>query len=63
MPALFEDDMKELENAIKKTSSVQESNKVKIKVIEEVTCILKQYGYDSGADIFDRIVKGWLDDK
>lgn len=53
-PANFEDIMKDYESQMKINSS--DKKKLKEKAIKDVIFVLKQHGYDSGANIFERIM-------
>ncbi len=53
--AYFERQMKDYEEQIKRTPKDAET--IKNKALNDVTHVLKQYGYDKGADIFNEIIK------
>lgn len=52
MPAMFEDIMQEYEEPLKHGGIVID---IKRKAVADVAHVLKQYGYDAGAEIFERI--------
>lgn len=52
MPAMFEDIMQEYEEQLKHGGIVID---IKRKAVADVEHVLKQYGYDAGAEIFERI--------
>ena len=53
-PAYFENDMKDYENQMSFKDADKE--KIKEKAVKDTVHVLKQYGYDSGAESFERIM-------
>ena len=53
----FEKDMKALESGIKKIDIKPEQKKASDKVIDDVVQVLNQFGYQKGAEIFERMYK------
>ena len=51
-PAYFEDDMNDLYSQM----NVRNSEDIKKKAIEDVTAVLKQFGYDCGTETFLKII-------
>ena len=53
----FEQDMKALESGMKKVEISPECKKTSDKVIDDVVQVLSQFGYQKGAEIFERMYK------
>ena len=57
MPAHYEDSMQELEAMLKNPNCTPEKAvDIKMKAMKDTVSVLKQFGYDSGADIFINIM-------
>lgn len=54
-PAHYEYDMKKLSDNIN-VINWKVSTETKVKAIDDTISVLKQFGYDSGAEIFKRIM-------
>ena len=53
----FEQDLKAIESGTKKIEITPECKKASDKIVDDVVQVLSQFGYQKGAEIFERMYK------